>query len=842
MPSRKLPELLAPAGSPDALKAAAAAGADAIYISGKRFGARRFAPNFSEKELEEAIGYAHIRGIKVYVTVNTLIREDELEDAALYLLKLYEMGADAVLVQDAGLAGLARQVTPELDLHASTQMTIHNSPGVAWAVKLGMKRVVLAREISLEEIEKMASEAEIGQEVFIHGALCYCYSGQCLLSSAIGGRSGNRGMCAQPCRKPYILQRGDRDEYGLPVNLSAASVKDRFLLSTRDLSVYGRLDRIVKSKIQSLKVEGRMKSPEYVAIVTSIYRDALDKIAKGDWSPSEKDMGDLALAFNRDFTEGHLLRSKEIMGRDMSDNRGVFIGTVASYDSRRGEASIRPTGLFMPDRGDGLVLLAPGQEIGLVAYKPYIMDGMLRLGTPERAPPGTKVYLTSSAALSRRAREIISRTLPQIPIDLRIDLESSVPAVCIEGLKGWGVDAIEQKPDFRMEPALNKPLTAEQIETQIRKTGGTSFFIRKLDMKYPGGLFAPISALNKLRRDILAKAETALLSAWKPPLGSVKAARKRLEDMDVNPNLNLNASTMPPGRAPSLAAYADSLDTIVGSVEGGCRRIYFEPHIGRRCGQKGYAEDIISILKEARDLCVCEGAQLIWKLPRITRDEYLKIARPLLPRSGADGIMVEGLGAADFVLSAVPQMPISGSMGLNVWNHLTVMQLSQFRRLTLSPELSSNQLSSLVDRAHLRSSPDLELVVQGNLEVMVTEDCLPSLSPGKAEFLGLQDFKRVFPLYADDEARTHILNSVETCLIDHMPDIFEIGLDGIAIDARRRTKRYAKEMAQLYVNAIELTEKGGAGLEKDLESLKEEARQRSLGGITTGHFLKGLKD
>jgi putative protease len=840
MPSRKLPELLAPAGSPDALKAAVAAGADAVYISGKRFGARRFAPNFNEKELEEAIDYAHIRGIKVYVTVNTLIREDELQDAALYLLKLYEMGADAVLVQDVGLTGLARQVAPELDLHASTQMTIHNSAGVAWALRLGMKRVVLAREVSLDEIEKMASEAEIGLEVFIHGALCYCYSGQCLLSSAIGGRSGNRGMCAQPCRKPYVLQIGDRDEYGRPINLSAAAVKDRFLLSTRDLSVYGHLDKIVKSQIESLKIEGRMKSPEYVAIVTSIYRDAIDKIARGVWSPSEKDLEDLALAFNRDFTGGYLLRSKEVMGRDMSDNRGLFIGTVASYDSRRCEASIMPTGSIMPEKGDGLVLLAPGQEIGLVAYRLYTKDGLLRLRTPERAPPGTKVYLTSSAALSRRAKEIISRTLPQIPIDLRIDLESSVPAVCIDGLDGRGIDPIELRPDFRMEPALNSPLTAEQIEAQIRKTGGTSFFIRKLDMKYPGGLFAPISALNKLRRDILAKAEAALQSAWKPPLASVKAARKRLEDMDVNPNLNLKASTMPPGRAPSLAAYADSLDAIVGSVEGGCKRIYFEPHIGRRCGQKGYAEDIINILKEAKELC--GGAELIWKLPRITRDEYLKLARSLLPRSCADGIMVEGIGAAKFVLSAMPQMPISGSIGLNVWNHLTVMQLSQFRRLTLSPELTADQLSKIVSRAHLHSVPDLELVVQGNLEVMVTEDCLPSLSPGKGEFFGLQDFKRIFPLYADDESRTHILNSVETCLIDHMPDIFKIGLDGIAIDARRRTKRYAKEMAQLYVRAIELTEKGGVGLEKDLESLKEGARQRSLGGITTGHFLKGLKD
>jgi putative protease len=302
----------------------------------------------------------------------------------------------------------------------------------------------------------------------------------------------------------------------------------------------------------------------------------------------------------------------------------------------------------------------------------------------------------------------------------------------------------------------------------------------------------------------------------------------------------MQASAAPPSRTPSLAAYADSLDSVIGSVEGGCDRIYFEPRTGRRCGRKDYAEVVLGLIEEAKE--ICRGAKLIWRWPRVTADEYLRLARPLLQRSVADGIMVDGIGAAEFVLSERPQMPVSGSMGLNIWNHMAVWQLSHFQRLTLSPELSANHLLELVGRAHLRSIPELELLVQGNLEVMVTEDCLTCLAPCKAEFMGLQDFKRLFPIYADDESRTHILNSVETCLIDHMPDIFRIGLDGIAIDARRRTGKYAKEMAQLYTRAVELTEKGGEDLEKDLLSLKEEARQRSLGGITTGHFLKGLKD
>lgn len=833
MSSRRLPELLAPAGSPDALKAAVAAGADAVYLSGKRFGARKFAANFSEKELEEAVDYAHMNGVKVYVTVNTLIRDYELLDAARYLLGLYEIGADAVLVQDIGLASLARQIVPELDLHASTQMTIHNSAGAAWAAALGMKRVVLAREVSLDEIDRIAKGIDVGLEVFIHGALCYCYSGQCLLSSAIGGRSGNRGMCAQPCRKPYVLLRGDKDDYGRPTGLSAAPVKERFLISTRDLSVYSKLDKIVRSPIESIKIEGRMKSPEYVAIVTSIYRKALDAIAKGSWRPSEEDMMDLAMAFNRDFTEGYLLGSKNIIGREMSDNRGVPIGSVASYDSSHGEASIRLTGSLVPEQGDGLVFLAPGQELGLVVYKPSFKDGLLRLRTPERVRPGAKVYMTSSNALSRRAKGIMSKPLTQIPIDLRIDWVDGVPVVCVDGPRGIG--HIEFRADFMMEPALNKPLTSEQIEMQLRRTGGTPFFIRRMDIRYPGGLFAPLSSLNQLRRDILSKVRDALLSVKQPSSEKVEAARKRLEGID------LTASVGPSGRVPALAAYADSLDAIRGAIDGGCKRIYFEPHLGGGCSQKEYCEGLLNLMKEAKEICA--DAQLIWKWPRITKDKYLKSAVPLLPRSCADGIMVEGIGAANAVASAMPDMPLSGSMSLNVWNHLTVWQLSQpFQRLTLSPELSANQLSELVARAHLRNIPELELVVQGNLEVMVTEDCLPCLAPGKAEFWGLQDFKRMFPLRTDDESRTHIFNSVETCLIDYMPKIFEIGLDGIAIDARGRTARYAKEMAELYRGAIDLTEKGEVSLRRDLENLKEEARRMSLGGITSGHFLKGLKE
>ena len=358
----------------------------------------------------------------------------------------------------------------------------------------------------------------MGLEVFVHGALCYSYSGQCLLSSAIGGRSGNRGMCAQPCRKPYVLLRGEKDEYGRPASLAAQCRKEsRFLISTRDLSVYRHLDRIVRSPVESLKIEGRMKSPEYVAIVTSIYRKALDAIANGTWSPSAEDERDLALAFNRDFTEGHLLGARDVMGREMSDNRGVLIGSVASFDVQRGEAAVRLSGPSGPEKGDGLVFQAPGQEMGLVVQKAVQKDGLLRLMTPERVRPGTKVYLTGSTALARKAQEIIASA--KTTDSPRPNHHLGGRHASGRGPAGRRAAPFRSKLTLEMEKAKNQPMTRQQIESQMRRTGGTPFVVRKIKMDYPGDLFAPLGALNQLRRDLLEKVQEALLEKRRPDQG-----------------------------------------------------------------------------------------------------------------------------------------------------------------------------------------------------------------------------------------------------------------------------------------------------------------------------------
>lgn len=836
MVGEKIPELLAPAGSWEALVAGAAAGADALYFGGKRFGARMFAENFAYKRLREAVDYCHARGIRAYVTVNTLIHDAELSDVARYLMSLYETGADAVLVQDLGVAALARKIVPDLVVHASTQMTVHNTAGVTWAALHGMKRAVLAREVSLEDVRKIHRATKgmgIGLEVFIHGALCYSYSGQCLLSSSIGGRSGNRGMCAQPCRKPYVLLRGGSDEYGRAGVLESARLRENFLLSTRDLCTYSRLEEVVRAPVQSLKIEGRMKSPEYVAIVTSIYRRALDGIATGSWSPSRDDLMDLALAFNRDFTDGYILGAKSIMGRDMSDKRGVAVGTVTACD--RLEATVSLSGPIVPEQGDGLVILSPDGEVGMVVReRPQIRNGLLRLRVPKQVRVGAAVRLTGHAGLAAAAKRITRTGRPGRPIDIHVSWEENTPVISGSFSGPKGPISVLVRADFVMEPAVSRPLDAGQIESQLRRTGGTAFAVRHLEMDYPGGLFVPVGAMNRLRRDLLAAAEQALLEASRPKTSEVTAAEERLaaiqHELDEPPGASIQSTP----KVPALSVYTDSLDAVRSAVSGGACRIYFEPVVGRKT--KDRAGAIICALAGAEDICKDE-AEMVWKWPKITKDSFLEMAQTIISRSGVSRVMVEGVGAVEAARAL--EVSIYGGPGLNIWNHRAAMELSDLASLSISPELSADEVAELAARARAMGiAAAFEIVVEGNLEVIVTEDCLDALAPGgQAEFYGLQDYRRIFPFFVDDDGRTHILNSVETCLLDHLPKITALGLD-VAVDARGRTALYAFEMAGIYREAIRVA----AGEDADLDELKERARRITLGGITTGHFLKGLKE
>jgi len=882
MLNRDLPELLAPAGSYDAFKAAVNAGADAVYLSGKQFGARSFADNFSKDQIQKAVNYAHLNNVKVYVTVNTLIKNFEVPIVSEYLLWLYKIGVDAVIIQDVGIASLAKEIVPDIHLHASTQMAIHNQPGVEWASDFGFKRVVLAREMKLVEIEKIGHKIKkrIELEVFAHGALCYSYSGRCLLSSLIGSRSGNRGMCAQPCRRSYKLMEGNLDGYGRPVNLKEIPLKQEYLLSTRDLALYSKLDYIVNKPIDSIKIEGRMRSPEYVAIVVSIYRKALDDIKKGDWKPLPQDLKKLELAFNRMFTSGYILEEDHvrIMGRDRPGNRGIYIGNVKKYDQKVKKVFIDLKNSFIPDKGDGIVFISKDSPIttGIkIRSSPLKENNTVIVKVDNFIPKGSKVYLNYKKSLIDEAKNIIlNKASKSIPLDLNVYWKSNLPI--LEG-KMPGPDDSElsfsMESQYKMEKALKKPLQREIIEKQLRKTGNTPFKIMKIEIDYPGDLFLPMSKLNQIRRDFLEKAKSILVESYFDLPKNVQKSEKRLNLLKKNkfyPSKKMvHSQNEESENSLSISVYVNSPRNVEYALKGGCKRIYFEFNSfeiwpGKEYGcTDEYLEKAFNqfneIFKKLKFLCEDNEAQLIWKWPTINRNAYLNISRALINSFSPDfigEIMVGDLGSAYLLSKMKPRISLAAAPELNIWNNWTSNIFSRiFKTVTLSPELSKNDLNGLTNYFYLIKNSNLgptnlELLVQGNLETIISEDCLPCTVTNSRDdkkiilppkFWGLKDFKNhLFPIYMDLECRTHILNSVELCLIDYISLFKDWNVDRLVIDARNRSGNYVMDMLSLYGNAVNQLNAGQLS-PKYIEHIKNQIKKISLGGITKSNFLRDVK-
>jgi len=411
-----------------------------------------------------------------------------------------------------------------------------------------------------------------------------------------------------------------------------------------------------------------------------------------------------------------------------------------------------------------------------------------------------------------------------------------------------------------MEKADKHPLSKNIILKQIKKTGGTPFIIRKVEMKYPGDLFTSLSNLNHLRRKILEKIQNKILKSYLPSLEEVETSKNRIPSLrgiltsDTDHTLKNN-------NAPILAIYVDHLSSLEASLEAGCQRIYFQPTINGNkysCFEyqkdyENYFKKINQLLKDALILCRGFNSDLVWKWPEITSKSYFEGLKPFLKpilETNISGVMVNGFGVAEVVNAKENKKDLYGSTGLNIWNHLTVQELSPtFKSLTLSPELSMFEIKSVLENSNIRTKgKQFELIVQGNLEALVSDDCLPSIIKDKNlidesenEFLGIKDSKnKIFPIRQDFECRTHIFNSVELCLLDHLPSILNLGFNSMVIDARAKPAKYAKEMIDIYQNGLEKTINKSPKLNKKLDNLKKKIKRISNGGITNGNFLRGV--
>ncbi|NLD57504.1 MAG: U32 family peptidase [Methanomicrobiales archaeon] len=877
-PVRSIPELLAPAGSPEAFRAAIAAGADAIYLSGKRFGARKYAANFSDAEIVDAVRLAHTRGVRVYVTVNTLIHDRELPAALEYLIWLYTIGVDAVLVQDLGLLALARKMIPGLVLHASTQMTIHNAAGVRWAAEHGLSRVVLARELSLAEVSAIAEATQdtgVGLEVFAHGALCYGYSGQCLLSSFIGGRSGNRGMCAQPCRKPWTLVTGTTDEYGRPARIQDAGISSRYLLSPKDLCTYRHLKELVASPFVSLKIEGRMKSADYVAVVVATYRTALDAIAAGTWEPSAAAEQDLLLAFNREFTGGYLFsdRHDRLMGRDAPDNRGLRIGTVTRTDRKSGEVVVQRESSYMPETGDGLLMVHPGSsaETGFSLNTPprTAKDG-LYIRTPHPVPAGSAVFVTASRELAARARQIVAKSGPGYGRLLPVDLEATISGTGELTLNGsverpdGVVVPVSCSSDIMLEPARSRPLAREVLAAQLEKSGGTPFYVRTLSLSYDGTRFAPLGEINRLRREFFDAATERLVASYCPPENEIQRITHRWQDEAPRyPVRTLNQGTLAGPKPLRITLCVDTPEGVREAVAAGVDTVCFEPDSARppaACGGETSFASPLPALSDALATCEAHGVELVWKFPRITHDRSLRDLTSYLQslaQQGLAGCMVDTFGAARAVRDAAPGIPVHGFLGLNIFNHAAVSAAGDlFSSVTLSSELSRDDIALLVSNmASRKIHLPCNLVVQGVAEALVSADCICRLhtpcnrvtveAGREREFLGIRDEEgRVYPVRGSGSCTTQIGNCAELSLIEYLPLIRSLGIAGITIDARHRSPSYIRAICRIYRNAAaDLASRQANGRRAHgMPSWKKEIEAIASGPVTTGHFLRGLRE
>ncbi len=732
------PELLAPAGDWDCVRAAVENGADAVYFGLERFNARMRAKNFTQADLPELMAFLHRRGVRGYVTFNTLVFTSELRDAADYLRGIIAAGVDAAIVQDVGICRLIRSLSPDFPIHTSTQMTVTSAAGVAFARELGAQLVVLARENSIAEIGKI-QEVQGGEamrlplEVFVHGALCVAYSGQCLTSESLGGRSANRGECAQACRLPYELYSD-----GEKVNLGDR----KYLLSPQDLAGIDVLPDLIRVGVASLKIEGRLKSPEYVASITRVYRGALDRafreiesrgeasgagVGEGDRSALQsgrhtKDRYELEMSFSRGLYTGWFrgIDNQKLAHGRFGTKRGVFLGTI----DRVGSDSVTLTPQAPLKAGDGVVLDAGTPEMREEGGRVYQVEvkgtqATLRFGQGDidfrRIHAGNRLWKTNDPALDREVRATFSgdKVRFQRPVAAEVHGRVNTPLTLL--LDDGQGHVVKHESTMALAAAQTQPLNDGILTAQLSRLGGTPFKLGRLENRLEGDVMLPLSELNRLRREAVAALEA--LRA-RPHRWTLKECGDDVTE--VAPDAR---NTVTEGRSPELIATIRECAQLEPAWKAGARTIYCEFE-----NPKHY-RDVVAAFRELQGGGAGEGRATIWVAPpRIfkTGEEWiLKQVRSC----DADGYLVRNHDHLAFFANDRKR----GDFSLNVANPLTAEYFVRrygLERVTASYDLNVSQVESL-----LRGAPPgwFDLTIHQHMPMFHMEHCVfcAFLSSGK---------------------------------------------------------------------------------------------------------------
>jgi putative protease len=722
-------EILAPAGNRESLVGAINAKADAIYLAGRKFGARAYANNFEDPDLFETINYAHLRGVLVYVTVNTLIFDEEIEELIAYTDQLVEHGVDALIIQDLGVIDILTKRYPDTDIHASTQMNTLNVHQALFLKNLGVKRIVAARETPIEIIKQIKKQVDIEVEVFVHGALCVSYSGNCLMSSMLSARSGNRGECAQPCRLAYSLLKEDE-----------LVSEESYLLSMKDLMTIEYLDQLIEAGVDSLKIEGRMRKPEYVIQTVLSYRQAILAYYEHQEINYSTEIVKLKKVFNREFTKGYLFNEqKNIIVHDFRPNHmGVALGEVIDYKAHK--AMIKLTDSLEindgyrivgnRDYGDTVSRIIKGEAI----VKKAFLGDIIKLDIKDKVEVESKVIKTSDHQLELSLAKFLDENYKSIPLTAHVIAKANQHLTLSISDKVNSVTVASQEV---LEAAISRPVQKSQIIEQISKLGNTPFYFETLTIDTDEDAFIAIKDLNVLRREALAK-----IMILRTVIGNKKIIKEKIifaNEMDYEPKLTVKVTTL------------NQLRTVLSA---GVDLIYYEDTI----------KDIIPT------------ETLIPSKKRIQMQPEKWLTSELVSEIGS-------IQTHDF------KHKLYTDEFMNVTNIHTVRFLSSknISKVTLSPELSKDRVYNLMRNYQktYNKIPGLELVVYGAVDLMITKYCpiaktfktKPDCHLCEINQYYLKDrFGLKFPLIHDGNCNLRILNHKPLNLMEYAKEIIDLGI------------------------------------------------------------------
>jgi putative protease len=744
----------------ESLYAAVQNGADAVYLGGSRFSARAYAFNFDDEKIIEAVDYCHLYGVKVYVTVNTLVKDSEIKDILEYVKFLYTIGVDALIIQDTGLAYLIRKNFPDFEIHGSTQMTIHNGEGAQYFKDLGFHRIVLSRELSLKEIEFISKDLNIETEIFIHGALCVCYSGQCLMSSVIGGRSGNRGRCAQPCRLPYtLINENNKEEF------------KGYILSPKDMCTLDNIEEIIKSGTSSLKIEGRMKKPEYVAGVVGIYRKAIDSVYNNSEFDYELEVKKLKQLFNREgFSKAYMFGNigKDMMSYSFPKNTGLFLGsvnkdltiTLAEDLNIKDGVRVKNDGFSVSKiliNGSEIQRAHKGDRVKLVPHSYAAFD---------------EVYKTSDMMLldnlCNSFRDAYGKKI-DIDIQCKFKIDEPFEVMCHYNGKAFKVTG-----DL-VQKAIKKPLEKIKLEENLIKTGNTPFRIQNIDFLIYEEGFLPLSAVNAVRRNLT---HDIMDYEYK------KSKRVLSKGLDFNREEKTDKSME------KLMVSVENLEQLNTCIDSGVKAV------------------IIDLFHRKNNISIenINNVDVYLRVPNIIKEEFDFICSVIDDNiNRIKGIVTANAGIINRYKNNID---IIGDYKLNLFNKYALDFYSKdLSGSYISIELNRNEIMNLIKNSPIPCG----MIIYGKFEVMVSEYCpIGSTLGGKCTQLNCNnkcdtgEFKlkdrigEEFIVKTDKFCRSHIYNSVPLNLIPNLRDINSIGNINHRIDFVDEKKDEVIEILEAY--------------------------------------------